>query len=161
MDSFHSPTNTYRPTVTSPTTLPKHNQDSMEPPSPVRRESSPSSSLLPFPPSRPASLTQWTWVWARSGRLKDREAWCAAVQGLKRVRHDWANEQQMGEQANIHVTGIPEKEWERAEDYLKIKWPRISQKSVKEQKPQIQGRKKNPKNIKLLRTKVSKEKSWR
>ena len=29
-----------------------------------------------------ASLTQWTWVWASSGRVKDREAWCAAVQGV-------------------------------------------------------------------------------
>ena len=26
--------------------------------------------------------------------VKDREAWCAAVQGLQRVRHDWATEQQ-------------------------------------------------------------------
>ena len=29
-----------------------------------------------------ASLTQWTWVWASSGKVKDREAWCAAVQGV-------------------------------------------------------------------------------
>ena len=29
---------------------------------------------------RMASLTQWTWVWANSGRYwKDREAWCAAI----------------------------------------------------------------------------------
>ena len=27
-----------------------------------------------------ASLTQWTWVWADSG--KDREAWCVAVRGV-------------------------------------------------------------------------------
>ena len=30
-----------------------------------------------------ASLTQWTWIWANSGRLvKDREAWHAAVHGV-------------------------------------------------------------------------------
>ena len=29
------------------------------------------------------SLTQWTWVWANSGRwLKDREAWCIAAHGV-------------------------------------------------------------------------------
>ena len=29
-----------------------------------------------------ASLTQWTWVWANSGIVKDRGAWCAAVHGV-------------------------------------------------------------------------------
>ena len=30
-----------------------------------------------------ASLTQWTWVWANSGRIvKDRKAWCTAVRGV-------------------------------------------------------------------------------
>ena len=42
-----------------------------------------------------ASLTQWTWVWANSGRW-----WSAGKpgrlqsMGLQRVRHDWATEQQ-------------------------------------------------------------------
>ena len=26
--------------------------------------------------------------------LKDREAWCAAVHGVKRLRHDWVTEEQ-------------------------------------------------------------------
>ena len=29
-----------------------------------------------------ASLTQWTWVWANSGSVKDREAWHAVVHGV-------------------------------------------------------------------------------
>ena len=29
-----------------------------------------------------ASPTQWTWIWASSGRVKDREAWHAAVHGV-------------------------------------------------------------------------------
>ena len=51
-----------------------------------------------------ASPTWWTWVWARSriddghefeqdpGFMMDKEAWCAAVYGSQRVRHDWAAE---------------------------------------------------------------------
>ena len=32
-----------------------------------------------------ASLTQWIWIWANSGdRVKDREAWCAAVHGVSK-----------------------------------------------------------------------------
>ena len=29
-----------------------------------------------------ASPTQWTWIWASSGRVKDREAWHSAVHGV-------------------------------------------------------------------------------
>ena len=40
-----------------------------------------------------ASLTQWTWVWANSGRLvKDRETWCVAVHGVMKSQiwlSDW------------------------------------------------------------------------
>ena len=32
--------------------------------------------------------------------VKDREAWCAAVHGLQRVRHDLATEQQHQERLN-------------------------------------------------------------
>ena len=39
-----------------------------------------------------ASLTQWTWVWANSEMMKEREAWHTAVRGVKK-RHtplsDW------------------------------------------------------------------------
>ena len=29
-----------------------------------------------------ASLTQWTWIWANSGKVKDRGAWWATVHGV-------------------------------------------------------------------------------
>ena len=32
--------------------------------------------------------------------MKNREAWCAAVQGVTKDRHDWATEQQQQELAN-------------------------------------------------------------
>ena len=32
--------------------------------------------------------------------MKNREAWCAAVQGATKGRHDWATEQQQQELAN-------------------------------------------------------------
>ena len=38
-----------------------------------------------------ASLIQWTWTWANSGRY--REAWCAAVHGVTN-RHDLVTKQQ-------------------------------------------------------------------
>ena len=38
-----------------------------------------------------ASLTQLTWVWASSGRWKDREAWLAAVHGVAKSRM-WLSE---------------------------------------------------------------------
>ena len=37
-----------------------------------------------------ASLTWWTWIWARSRSWWWREAWHAAM-GSQRVRHDWVN----------------------------------------------------------------------
>ena len=43
---------------------------------------------------RMVALTLWTWVWARSRRVKDRKAWCAAVCGLSRVGHDLVTEHQ-------------------------------------------------------------------
>ena len=39
-----------------------------------------------------ASLTQWAWIWAKSGRQKDREALYAAIHE-QRVGHDLATEQ--------------------------------------------------------------------
>ena len=39
-----------------------------------------------------ASLTQWTWVWANSGRVTDKEAWYAAVCGVTKSQtrlRDW------------------------------------------------------------------------
>ena len=39
-----------------------------------------------------ASLTQWTWVWANSEIVKNREAWCAAVHGVTKSQtrlNDW------------------------------------------------------------------------
>ena len=42
-----------------------------------------------------ASLTQWTWVWASSGRgWRTRKTGMLQFMGLQRVRHDWATEQQ-------------------------------------------------------------------
>ena len=41
-----------------------------------------------------ASLTQWTWVWASSGRWwRDIKTWCAAVHRVCIV-YEWATEQQ-------------------------------------------------------------------
>ena len=43
--------------------------------------------------ARIASLTRWTWVWVNSGSfVMDREAWCAAIHGVTKVRHDWVTE---------------------------------------------------------------------
>ena len=41
-----------------------------------------------------ASPTWWTWVWISSWRefMMDREAWCAAVHEIEKVRHEWATE---------------------------------------------------------------------
>ena len=42
-----------------------------------------------------ASLTQWTWVWASSGRWwRTGEPGVLQSMGSQRVRHDWVNEQQ-------------------------------------------------------------------
>ena len=39
-------------------------------------------------------LSKWTWVWASSEIVKDREAWHAAVHGIT-VGHDWVTEKQI------------------------------------------------------------------
>ena len=42
-----------------------------------------------------ASLTQWTWVWANSGRWwRTGKPWVLQFMGLQRVRHDLATGQQ-------------------------------------------------------------------
>ena len=42
-----------------------------------------------------ASLTQWTWVWASSGRWwRTGKPVVLQSMGLQRVRHDWVTEQQ-------------------------------------------------------------------
>ena len=42
-----------------------------------------------------ASSTQWTWVWANSGRQwRTRKPGVLQSMGSQRVRHDWATEQQ-------------------------------------------------------------------
>ena len=44
---------------------------------------------------RMASLTQWTWVWASSGRWwRTGKLGVLQSMGLKRVRHNWVTEQQ-------------------------------------------------------------------
>ena len=44
-----------------------------------------------------ASLTQWTWVWASSGRWwRTGKTSVPQRKGLQRVGHDWATEQQCG-----------------------------------------------------------------
>ena len=43
-----------------------------------------------------ASPTQWTWVWASSGRWwRTRKPGILQFMGLQRVRHDWVTEQQL------------------------------------------------------------------
>ena len=42
-----------------------------------------------------ASLSQWTWVWANSGKQwRTGNPGILQLMGLKRVRHDWVTEQQ-------------------------------------------------------------------
>ena len=38
-----------------------------------------------------ASPTLWTWVWAKSGKWKDREAWCAVVHGVRKSQTGLSN----------------------------------------------------------------------
>ena len=60
-----------------------------------------------------ASLTQRTWVWANSGRWwRTGKPGVLQSQGLQRVRHDWATEQQLNEavedttpSGNRHILG--------------------------------------------------------
>ena len=33
-------------------------------------------------------IIQWAWVWANWEIVKDREAWCASVHGMRRARHN-------------------------------------------------------------------------
>ena len=54
-----------------------------------------------------ASLTQRTWVWASSGRWwRTGKPGVLQPMGLRRVRHDWATEQQAA--AYIHSMSIPQ-----------------------------------------------------
>ena len=49
-----------------------------------------------------ASLTQWTWVWTNSGRWwRAAKAGVLQSMGLKRVRHNWATEQQSPQASNL------------------------------------------------------------
>ena len=48
------------------------------------------------------SLTQWTWVWANSGRWWGQEAWCAAVHG---VTKSWT---QLSNWMTNHISGTAE-----------------------------------------------------
>ena len=49
-----------------------------------------------------ASLTQWTWVWANSGRQwRTEKPGMLQSLGLQRVRHDWMNNSNNPEKFNI------------------------------------------------------------
>ena len=51
-----------------------------------------------------ASLTQWTWVWASSGRWwRTGKPGMLQSMGSQRVRHDWATEQQRTEWKQVKV----------------------------------------------------------
>ena len=55
-----------------------------------------------------ASLTQWTWVWANSGRW-----WRIGAPGVhqsmgsRRVRHNWVTEQQLLVKVRYHPFSVP------------------------------------------------------
>ena len=55
-----------------------------------------------------ASLTQWTCVWANSGRVEDREVWHPAVHGVAKSRtwlNDWTTNNNKGQvRLFIHST---------------------------------------------------------
>ena len=56
-----------------------------------------------------ASLTQWTWVWANFGRVKDKEAWSVAVHGVEKSRtqlNDWTTSSVLFLRL-IHPHGFP------------------------------------------------------
>ena len=50
-----------------------------------------------------ASLTQWTWVWASSGRWWTGKPGVLQSMGLQRVGHDWATEQQKHSYCGCHI----------------------------------------------------------
>ena len=51
-----------------------------------------------------ASLIQRTWVWANSGRWKDREAWCAAIHGVTESWTRFSNWKNNGNPLYIYTT---------------------------------------------------------
>ena len=61
--------------------------------------------------SHMASLTQWTWIWANSGRWwRTGKAGTLQPMGLQRAGHDWATEQQQQIYSNQNSTVLSEKQ---------------------------------------------------
>ena len=48
-----------------------------------------------------ASLMQWTWTWANREMMRDREAWYSTPNGVSRVRHSCATEQQQRHKVDL------------------------------------------------------------
>ena len=59
-----------------------------------------------------ASPTQWTGVWANSGRVEDRGAWRAQSMGSRRVGHGLVTEQRLT-LSGLHWDGVRSVIWQR------------------------------------------------
>ena len=64
------------------------------------------------------SPIQWVWTWANSKKVKDRKAWCAAVQGV-RESQAWLGDQTTTTMVNINTRG-KEKAKEAAVPYVQL-----------------------------------------
>ena len=65
-----------------------------------------------------ASLTQWTWVWANSGRWwRTGKPGTLQFMGLQRVRHNWVTEQQ---QQMVTWSYWVKSEWEGGDSHSRL-----------------------------------------